>query len=1464
MMHAAENGWLSIMCLLNGDLSKTIVTGIRQQDSRLLHKNKQKANVLMLAAANGHMHVLWYIFCKLPKYPVDEVDTQGNTALTLAIAGGHLSCVEFLINMFKARISSTDSKNGWSPIHHAFFHKRKKIMKFLIRKLVEINFDKIKNIDFLPKLMPDGEYEYADEGVWCLGKKDKKGRRIHYGVEIIAHLRHLKKFILPVRPTMGEDVLNETAIMNNFVYECIRESIKRVTAVGAANNYPTLLEATRLNIYNAWGILNALSHGMKLHRYDLIRSCERNSETKRNPDEVEEELGYLEKIHACAMTVMRQIRLAVIAMGKEPRRKYEKDEPARRTSTFPIYIHSLYRAGIPHEDIPLKEGDVVEMVADVDHQKNIECRYATVIHVSESSKRERMSVKNKEKIKRYFTYKISVHPKVSFTFTCKLRTKNFRMTQLTESISSAVSILTNEDALAIDIDFSLIESAVGFEYPSLVVKVDHQQIACSPKEFYQKLAGINKEFLAFLFGVASVNFEKGSLYPHNKAPRELSPREDFRVLRSHIQPLRFNHELKHKYATQTKDMRDFSTDELLKLPEVKSVILHSVMQKEKKRREAFDEHGTWYQVIKITTKIIHMMYLQKEENELRKQLNDSRRHERSTFTAARMANCALANHRLAMGLDTLNEIIERKEAADHYFEKAVERYKKLFDEEQKKRDLSNINLQVYHEYANILRSKINRNRDAEILNRRIRSIALQGDSTSGSSRSPLNKPNRSREMEIKNEIKRIEEKMFSQFHDQKECLELYRKFRPYMPDFNRELCDITVTPQMLATGTLSHLHLEEILKGVDYVRDMGLFKKKIHQKNQQLEKKLRQLQSAKSTRKISPKSLLSSDDFSFDMKSSLSIDTKEIGISPEKLESEMAAEMELRIDFSNLGEWLKDPQLFAEETMDSVSSFFEENKHLSLLQKVMRRNEQSMNGGIMTKETDWRAASMTQSVVETVKYLGDIHSRVATMWKNWKLVQLGKHKLIVLSPKSPKSGKIGQKLEKNVFRLLSEQWSEDFKLNLTNYLIGYVGSEFKRLTTSESPVQDKKESDVSSPIFAGSVSDGSIVSSGVREKMYSALTIVDSGLLNSAKPQHEAVLFLASTLTKMLLRKPVTVSQSGLNLRDLLIVGHKQAFKDLKDERFNLEMSWIKTRMELAHQYFHSFHRLERQAQSCPNIRDQYNCERKALQALVEAYRVDPRPIKRLGAYWKAYNQVKKNFEVLTRDKKPVRDDEIDMPDYADRFKLEDLYALDKTKYTKLKRSYKNMITWSNRDALDWAYDQMLHKTNRDIVDVLRDKITDVKKQTEIRISGYHMIKFTANMKEKVENEGEYSWEDLLGEEDAQVITKLVKDRMQQEYANSNGRTLQAVQYNADVYDHERQKKILAKSTFGGLFSLFSVCSGRSVPKPPENLDSQIEDDDEYSYDDEDEDENEIGDDEYSQILEEGLEDDEDEYEEDD
>lgn len=196
---------------------------------------------------------------------------------------------------------------------------------------------------------------------------------------------------------------------------------------------------------------------------------------------------------------------------------------------------------------------------------------------------------------------------------------------------------------------------------------------------------------------------------------------------------------------------------------------------------------------------------------------------------------------------------------------------------------------------------------------------------------------------------------------------------------------------------------------------------------------------------------------------------------------------------------------------------------------------------------------------------------------------------------------------------------------------------------------------------------------------------------------------------------------------------------------------------------------------------------------------------------------------------------------------------------------YKAMSTWSNRDVVDWACFHEMHIHNRDIVDVFRDRIHDPKEKKEIQISGYHLLKFTVNLKlgdAKVKQLKEYSWRDLLyNEDDVEYLAQKVRQHLAMELSRQGSKERRKVikkmrQYNAKRTQALNSKGSILSSIFGIFFATCgqsrgqtssqahvldedgSIVSGRLSQWTTENADSEFssEDDDGSSDCDEDED----------------------------
>mmetsp|Transcript_10695 Transcript_10695/g.17220 ORF Transcript_10695/g.17220 Transcript_10695/m.17220 type:complete len:1535 (+) Transcript_10695:176-4780(+) len=1387
MMHAAENGWLSIMCLLNGELNDLVETPIKANDAHLLTKNKRKGNTLMLAAANGHMHILWYIHCKDPKYPVDEVDSQGHTALTLAIAGGHLPCVEFLVDVFKAKLTQPDHVNGWIPIHYAFYYKREKILMFLIKRLLEIEWPKLQGVYFKEE---NGVHDYEEN---VISREDSSKKRLHYRIHIVANLKHRKDFI-QVRPTVQtattNAILQETARMNEFVQRTLFRQ-KKILDERDEFETPCLLETTCLDVYNSWSVLDAFNYGLKLllrstieegmplreklldHKYKI-----REKEAKLIQNEIvflEDTIGDILKFEEVSFIVKRFVRLSVVAM-------YKRKDEGRRTATYLTYINELFRSGMPQENIALARGDMVQMIADVDQQKIIEYRFATILGVElrGRGKGELLSITDQKKIRKHYQYLIRVSPVYQFSFTIQLN-QSLKYPQLfAMELQNKICVIVKEQAIALDVR---VKKGKATSPKICLVTVQHQAISCPSKNLYEKLIRVEREFLRFYFGVRDIVFEKNAEYKYNEKPKVLEglESEEYQVFRSHVQPLKLATEA--SFSPHHKDIKEFTTEELLELDEIKNTIKRSKMNRKGNRDVEIKDNDQWNRIVRKVVSMVHELSLEREESELRKYVNDGK--EASVKNAIKPGAYAILNYRLAESKLTRmkhkEKMKHRRAALEHsYF--AVKRFRNLYNSLEEGEDGNKLKLH----YLTALRDRI---------------MILRAFQEKGSPKTSSKLRGKQSIMDLEKEEKRLKKEIFSTFEDSDYCERAYDSVRQYLPGYPMKCKGMTITPKILVEGVLSFLHLDKVCEDKDLQEKILSW-----QKDQRHHHKF----------STSPVHL------------SGNADGKK---QSEELTDEILEEIiETHGEISTLLEWLKDPAIFAEEVVDKMSDFFESEKSSKMLLDSMLLGVSVGATNPVGGDKRIKAGLMSQNALEMVKYISDLHKRVSRMWKHWLILHQETAEMENLGNSLAEAKETKKQVEFHAAKLVSDQWSEDFKTQLTIYLAEGLSREMERLLDLGKSTKKKEDQD-----------DGDLKSFAEQE-MERGSILEEQKPTAKGRPQHEAILYLVMSVLKILKTKPVSSTKTGINVRALLVERHKTALQSLKDERADLEKEWLKSKAEFASSLFDAYQSHERQAGLCAKARDQQNLMRKAVNTLVEAYAVDPRPVKKLATYEEAYNKIKKEFENITQEKPLERHKAEDLPDYADRFKIDGIYALDHSKYIEHVQVYPPMKTWRNREVLDWAFDMELHKTNPDVIDCLRDRIRDKgasDMKEEIRITGYHLIKYTVNLKypdEKLKDNCELSWRDLLHEEkDVVYLADLIRKHMKKEFDDQTNKKRHEIINKTVEHQVKRDRQIRKNSPFWGIFNIFSFCtSPRSQYDLPPVVDEE-DDDDEYDEDSEEE-----------------------------
>ncbi|GAB5359070.1 hypothetical protein AAMO2058_000512900 [Amorphochlora amoebiformis] len=1403
IMHAAESGFLCILMLLNNEMSTIDPSIVRKVDQALLVKSNKNANVLMAAAANGHMHILWYIYCKMPKYPVDEVDNQGRTALTMAIAGGHLRCVEFLVDVFKVRVKWIDNNTGWTPIHYAFYHQEDDILRFLVMRLIELEYPKIKHQErneAKVKHAIDDEvvrYDYRNDNT-IIGLKDNNGRRLHYKIDIVSHLMREKNYI-SVKPTFDDkDVPQATVRMNSVLYNAIDEAVQAKRIYRGAIDVPTLLAASCGDIYNSWGSLVMLRVYYKNYRISLEQKLDCTEAKLREDEDIQDKdleqkldalykkLDDVDQLERFSNAVMRFIRLGVVATCREPNHqaldsvlqqtgnKFEDKSHKRRTSTYGMYMNGLYRSGLAAENIPIEKGDVIEMFADFNHERKIQYRFATIMRCLPPVAGQPVA------------FVVRLNPTSRFNFKV-IMSRKFNLVQVSKNFHNKLSALLQVPPISMTIKVvataAMATSMRSGKLPGYQIYVEHQTIRKSTKKVYQELVDIYKDdrdFLEMFFEAHMITFDKMG------EPQILQPSEDFRVLRSHIQPLHLTIDEKGWKAPHFKDAREFATQRLLDLPEVKS-LLQLALSNYHCRRITYSKYDedTTLTCLKCAITMAHEEHLERDRKDLQKTINEAEtRHTSRLSIATLTANFAVANWRLSKGLMVYKNRQNRlkyRSAAKESFSKAVKLFSSLSEEKTYQK---NEEFQIqYYNLMNMYTSFLGEDRNRH---RKNTSRSSFGNGSPALSRSSSSYTMSFEQIQL--DMARADRKMFYMCSNPEKAAKRFKKVRDYLPAFRRkkeyDVFHVGVTPAMLVAGVLSQLEVEETVKGLDI---FGCADKLCHDMNNIKKKKARM----KDTRSRRLKSM---DSTSVTEKKT-SADSKE-----ERLREYLGGQI---LDFSTVVDRLKDPQAFADDTLESLENFIFEQRTRELIQDIIMLGRTEKDGD----EREFKALLITQTLVDTVQYIARIHRKVSTMWKNWLVVHLTKFlkvedKSVGQSRSDTQARQDNIKIEKSLRTLLAEQWSEDFKAKMVKYLVDETSAEISRLQPN---VAQQRQS-VFARRLVSTASDTQVEEDDKKQ-------FVDY----VSKPQYEGTLYMICSIFKILKSNPVTTMEDGTDLRQELRAHYESAMTKLKAERAKLEMSWLEDRLELSQSLLEHVKHHQRLALTQADARDRQASMLKAIDALFQSYKLSPLSEKSLEGLRAIYTTIKgyKDFSGLLIDR-PFLRQPVDFPEWVDRSTLDETYDIEESRVSGRFKEYRAMKLWSNLEVLDWAIDKGLPKSNRDVVDVLRNKMRDHKMKKDRHITGVDLMKLTVNLKRSdkaLEADNDLSWRSLLYyQRDVEKIEYLVREQLQKEVDDIDNREKILLMRKSHEFDLARRLRIKSRANSGQTpqpcFPVFSRCLG--------------------------------------------------------
>ena len=1299
LMHAASNGWLSIICFLMGETRSIDMTHdnseTREQkvkmhervENLLSSKCKAGQNFLMLAAANGHLHILWYFYERhhfKNKVSIDEVDKLGNTALMLAIAGGHLNCVQFLIEVLEADLTFVNPQNGKTVFHVAFQFHRRKILQYLIQRYVELEYVHIRAQE-LDKITHDPVTRKIQYDDLLLSKQCKEGKRIHYKIHTVAELLDEGDFhtVIPQLDRDSKNVLENTVALNQAVERKLLHEKRKLDVVNEDFPRPVMRFTTCTMVYdtfqNALVISRKLERELRKMRREIQRAQDelRDATEKRDQQlvrECKEDIARLEQAikraerwmnftefaqqyaelgMACSCLTINDVnpikvnrKGSVFDLLEEALDRSTKNYRKRRTTAKYIMRSVLYSFSIPEARIPLRAGDIVKIMLDEkeagdnsddeeedgagDH-KTFAIRLGRIVGWTEEHQEEVGGIIKNNEI-------VETSPINSFQITLYFkREKSGEFSLLRDTVMGThgdtvrhyIAMLSEELEIAFRVTFETFDQEQkGRRSNKCMVTVVHEKIHKTTEQIMARLASIPPIFLSHVLGVNRVEVPKRM--------KQISESAKFAIDRSYMRVLQLTDAPVKPKRIHIRDASEYKFEELINLPEIKNIIRRCLMQYSGERK--VDLNSDWAKFLRATVQIAHRRYVEDELSKHRKFTTEVKSlfGPSSTSYAVELARLALIKRVSALSVGS-----NRDEANMSFATRA-----------DKLRDC----IAKFEEARAIFREDHSSSGESELfvlqhllwtLVELKETLSVVNDTTNAEER--------------KEELLRLEKNILER-KDERDLvmINLYGRrnmkrgaiMAAYMIHYPTLREKVAITPFNFVNGVLGiHIYLRKLFSTA-HEEDAKMFDMKYAR--EEWRARGRKQQQKKRRRRTS----MMQPDAEIDAEAQFwrrwACGEKDGG---ENLIAEAVHA-------------LADPVMFLQRVRDLMYEDFLDREDQSespwrtfLLKQGEKTKKQLYREQIYNEQVDVFRSNLKQMAHE--------YRSLSTMWGHYIRAHLTwsrLHQLQKLAIESENSKQFNsrrqemyERMQQTLSAMKNAQWRESYSDKMLVNIVGPVVNELRALH--------------------GKSIDTLFPSVDIKKYLRPKLK----------KKQYEAVLVLVTSLLDIVSQSNSTINEE--TVRKELLMHHDMCRGLLRVARRKHETKFIDSLRDLSEAEYVQYQQSLEATLTCTNASQAVAARKKAMTSLEKAYIVDPRPEKEVRYMVEEY--VKLCNEILGPDgdyeSKITRDRNKlltfgEIPDWANAYNVrryQEKLGLRQGRHLSLDEADR-MVKWTNEDVLDW------------------------------------------------------------------------------------------------------------------------------------------------------------------------------------